>query len=46
MDNKDILLVLLAGFLILAAILTVLLGGERSRHGYGSGARHAIVTLG
>jgi len=47
MDNKDILLVLLAGLLILAAILTALFGGEHSRHGYRSRTTQgAIVTTG
>jgi len=35
MNKNDILLLLLALSLLLAALATIFLGGDRSRHGYG-----------
>lgn len=35
MNKDDILLLLLALFLLAAVLVTIFLGGNRSRHGYG-----------
>jgi hypothetical protein len=36
MNKNDILLILLALFLLTAVLVTIFFGGNRSRHGYGS----------
>jgi hypothetical protein len=42
--NKDwLLLALLAAFLLLAMVLTLLFGGDRSRHGYGRRGNREIL---
>ncbi|MBU0729022.1 MAG: hypothetical protein KKE17_09895 [Proteobacteria bacterium] len=44
MQKKDLLLIILAIFLAVAIFLTIIFGGGRSRHGYGSWFHQQSVT--
>jgi hypothetical protein len=41
--REDLLLLLLFLALVAAAVLTILFGGNRSRHGYGAGLRSPAI---